>query len=106
MKLRLPILAASLLAALPGFAADIEAGRQLAYTCTGCHGITGYKNVYPHYNVPRIGGQTKEYLVLALTAYQTGERSHPTMRAQGEGLSEQEIEQISEFLASLGGPQQ
>lgn len=84
-------------------AADADAGRQLAYTCTGCHGIPGYKNVYPHYHVPRIAGQTREYLVAALRAYQSGERAHPTMRAQGESLSEAEIEQIAQFLASHGG---
>lgn len=103
MKLRLPLIACGLLAALPGLAADLDAGRQLAYTCTGCHGITGYKNVYPTYRVPLIAGQNKEYLITALTAYRNGERGHPTMRAQGEGLSEEEIEQISAYLASLGG---
>lgn len=103
MKLRPLIFALTAMVAPLGHAADIEAGRQLAYTCTGCHGIAGYKNVYPHYNVPKIGGQTKDYLVTALTAYRNGERGHPTMRAQGEGLSEQEIEQISAFLAGLGG---
>lgn len=53
--------------------------------------------------MPRIAGQTREYLVAALRAYQSGERAHPTMRAQGESLSEAEIEQIAQFLASHGG---
>ena len=43
-----------------------EAGRQLAYTCQGCHGITGYKNAYPSFKVPLIGGQSAEYLAQAL----------------------------------------
>jgi cytochrome c553 len=82
-------------------AADLDQGRQLAYTCTGCHGIPGQKNVYPHYHVPKIAGQTMEYLVVALNAYRTGERAHPTMQAQGEGLTVAEIEQVAAYLASL-----
>lgn len=88
-------------AAVPAMAVDIDAGRQLTYTCTGCHGVTGYKNAYPNYNVPLIAGQNQEYLVIALNAYRNGQRKHPTMRAQGEGLTETEIEQIATYLASL-----
>lgn len=82
-------------------AADLDEGRQLAYTCTGCHGIPGQKNVYPHYHVPKIAGQSRDYLVAALTAYRKGERAHPTMQAQGEGLSAAEIDQVATYLASL-----
>ncbi|HRQ65015.1 MAG TPA: cytochrome c [Xanthomonadaceae bacterium] len=80
---------------------DIEQGRIKAYTCTGCHGIPGYKNVYPHYHVPKIGGQNYQYLVDALNQYRQGMRPHPTMRAQGESLSDQDIADIAAFLASL-----
>ena len=67
------------------------AGKLKVYTCAGCHGIPGWKNPYPNYHVPRIGGQNYDYLVAALTEYKKGERAHPTMRAQGESLSEQDI---------------
>ncbi|MFN7782792.1 MAG: c-type cytochrome [Aquimonas sp.] len=88
-------------AALPALAeGNAENGKLLAYTCTGCHGIAGYKNVYPHYHVPKIAGQNYEYLVAALTAYQNGERPHPTMRAQAEGYSQQELRDIAAFLSS------
>ncbi|HET6603715.1 MAG TPA: c-type cytochrome [Xanthomonadaceae bacterium] len=92
--------AASLAAAAQG---DAEAGRLKVYTCSGCHGIPGYKNVYPHYNVPRIGGQNYDYLVAALTAYRKGERPHPTMQAQAEGYSEQDLKDIATYLAGLAG---
>jgi cytochrome c553 len=82
-------------------AADTEAGRVLAYTCTGCHGIPGYTNAYPNYRVPKIAGQNRDYLVAALTAYNKGERRHPTMRAQGESLSAEDIDNIASYLASL-----
>ncbi|MCB1605750.1 MAG: c-type cytochrome [Xanthomonadales bacterium] len=87
-------------AAAPAYAkGDPERGEVVFYTCTGCHGIAGYFNSYPSYRVPKIGGQNYEYLVAALTAYQSGTRSHPTMRAQGESLSAQDIEDIASFLA-------
>lgn len=80
---------------------DAQAGRALVYTCGGCHGVTGYNNAYPNYHVPRIGGQNYDYLVSALTEYKKGERTHPTMRAQGESLSEQDIRNIAAYLSSL-----
>jgi cytochrome c553 len=80
---------------------DPKAGHALVYTCGGCHGVPGYANAYPHYHVPRIAGQNYDYLVAALTAYKKGERAHPTMRAQGESLSEQDINNIAAFLSSL-----
>ena len=79
-------------------AGDYEAGKIKAYTCTGCHGIVDYKNTYPMYHVPRIGGQNKEYLVIALHGFKSGEREHKTMNLQAEALSEQDIEDIAVYL--------
>lgn len=92
-----------LLPAEPAAAAgDIEAGKVKSYTCTGCHGIPGYNNVYPTYKVPKIGGQNYEYLVSALKAYRAGERDHATMDLQASALSDQDIEDIAAYFASLG----
>lgn len=79
---------------------DYKAGKIKAYTCTGCHGIVNYKNTYPTYHVPRIGGQNKEYLVIALQAFKSGERDHSTMNLQAEALSGQDIEDIAVYLAA------
>ena len=83
-------------------AGDPEEGQIKAYTCTGCHGIPGYNNVYPTYKVPKIGGQNYEYLVIALKAYRDGMRRHATMQLQAQALSDQDIEDISAYFASLG----
>src|SRR6476646_2682644 len=80
---------------------DPKAGHALVYTCGGCHGVPGYANAYPHYHVPRIAGQNYDYLVAALTEYKKGERAHPTMRAQGEGMSDADIHNIAAYLSSL-----
>ena len=80
---------------------DAKRGLQLTYTCQGCHGVTGYKNAYPNYHVPKIGGQSEVYLVNALTEYRQGKRKHPTMQAQAESFSPQDIADIAAYLSSL-----
>lgn len=99
-------LASLALASLPFAAAHAEGdpvlGRQLAYTCTGCHGIEGYKNAYPQYHVPRIAGQNYDYLLAALIAYQKGERAHPTMQAQAASFSQTDLQNLAAFIASAG----
>lgn len=80
---------------------NADTGRQLTYTCQGCHGIAGYKNAYPNYHVPKIGGQSSEYLVNALSEYKKGTRKHTTMQAQSQSFSDQDIADIAAFLSSL-----
>ncbi|MET4678104.1 MULTISPECIES: cytochrome c [unclassified Luteibacter] len=80
---------------------DKARGRTLVYTCNGCHGVPGYANAYPEYHVPHIGGQNEQYLVNALKAYKSGERTHPTMGAQAQSMSDQDIDDIAAYLSSL-----
>lgn len=80
---------------------DPARGKQLTYTCHGCHGVTGYKNAYPSYHVPKIGGQTPEYLIGALNEYKKGTRRHPTMQAQAQSFSDQDIADIAAFLSTV-----
>jgi cytochrome c553 len=80
---------------------DASRGKELTYTCQGCHGVTGYKNAYPNYHVPKIGGQSPQYLINALTEYQQGKRKHPTMQAQAASFSAQDIADIAAYISSL-----
>jgi cytochrome c553 len=80
---------------------DKAAGRKLIYTCNGCHGVPGYSNAYPNYPVPQIAGQNQQYIVNALHEYRAGERSHPTMTAQAQSLSDKDIDDIAAYLSSL-----
>lgn len=86
-------------------AGDPERGRVLASTCGGCHAIPGYRNAYPSFRVPMLGGQHAEYIVLALQAYKTKQRPHLTMQAQAAGLSEQDMQDIAAYFANLGESQ-
>jgi cytochrome c553 len=75
-----------------------ERGKVLAYTCHGCHGVPNYKNAYPNYSVPRVGGQNAQYLQDALKAYAAGDRPHQTMHSQASSLSEQDRADIAAFF--------
>jgi cytochrome c553 len=102
------IAAASVLAVLSSgaqAAGDPARGAQLSTTCMGCHGIPGYRNAYPSYRVPKLGGQKPDYLVIALQEYRAKTRPHPTMQAQAASLSDQDMQDIAAFLTSEGEPE-
>lgn len=89
--------------AAPAYAdGNADRGEALAYTCLGCHGIEGYRNAYPSYRVPKLGGQKAAYLVAAINGYRDGTREHPTMRAHAASLDDTEIADIAAYLATIG----
>jgi len=104
MRLRAVALASvvTMVLALPSIAAadaDATRGAKLAYTCIGCHGIADYKNTYPTYSVPRLGGQSAQYIVIALTGYKNGTRGHGTMHSHAATMSDQDMQDIAAYLA-------
>lgn len=79
---------------------NAEAGMKKTALCSGCHGIPGYKTVFPAvYSVPKIGGQQAAYIAKALREYQAGNRSHPTMKAVAAGLSDQDIADLAAYYS-------
>jgi cytochrome c553 len=66
--------------------------------CIGCHGIPGYKTAFPDvYHVPKIAGQQPGYIVNALKAYKSGERSHPSMRGIAATLTDADMQKLADF---------
>ncbi len=96
-----PAASAPTAATPPALVGNLASGRSLTYTCQGCHGIEGYRNAYPNYHVPLIGGQSTQYLVNSLTEYRKGTRRHPTMQVQAQSFSDQDIADIAAFLAGV-----
>ncbi len=84
-------------------AADAERGEKLSQTCLGCHGAPGLRNPGPVYSIPMVGGQHPEYIISALQAYKSKQRSHGTMQAQAANLSDQDMADIAEFFGSMAG---
>ncbi len=96
------LLAFSLVFGSQAFASgDAARGELVGETCLGCHGVTSFTTVYPTYKVPKLGGQHPEYLAAALKAYRAGERSHKTMEAQASRLSDQDIDDLAAYFATL-----
>jgi cytochrome c553 len=69
--------------------------------CIGCHGIPGYKTAFPDvYHVPKIAGQQPVYIVNALKAYKSGERSHPSMRGIAASLTDQDMADLAAYYGA------
>ena len=84
-------------------AGDAAKGADKAAMCIGCHGIVGYQASFPQvYKVPMISGQGAKYIVSALTAYQKGDRKHPTMRGIAASLTEQDMADLGAFYEAQG----
>lgn len=79
-----------------------EQGAVIGYSCLGCHGIDSYRNAYPSFRVPRLGGQKRAYIESSLHAYKSGTRRHPTMMAQAGSLSEDDIANVAAWLETFG----
>lgn len=82
---------------------DALAGEKKIAMCIGCHGISGYQASFPEvYRVPMISRQSGKYIAAALNAYKSGERKHPTMRSVAQGLTDQDIADVSAYYDGHG----
>lgn len=78
--------------------ADLKAGAEkYQAVCAACHGING-ASVVPAQ--PILAGQHAEYLAAQTRLYRDGERQNPVMGAMAKGLSDDDIRNISAFLAA------
>ena len=84
-------------------AGDAAKGREKVQMCQGCHGIDGWRTAYPEvYSVPKIAGQQPAYLVAALKAYRSGDRSHPSMKAIAASLTDADMANLAAYYAQSG----
>jgi cytochrome c553 len=103
MKITAVLLAATL--GLSAFAAQAADGRpriakEKVSLCIGCHGIPGYRTVFPDvYEVPKLGGQQAAYIISALQQYKSGDRKHPDMNSIASSLSDQDMADIAAYYA-------
>jgi cytochrome c553 len=86
---------------------DLEPGALAGKTkaeqvCKHCHGIDG-RSVPDGKSatVPYLGGQPREYLVDRILAYRSGRIDHTQMTPIAQGLSEQEIANVSEWYSGI-----
>ncbi|MBT0960736.1 cytochrome c [Denitromonas sp. IR12] len=97
---RIFMAAALAVACVPAWALEgnADAAKSKISMCIGCHGIPGYRTAFPVvYHVPKLGGQHPAYIVQALMAYKSGDRSHPSMQAIAASLSEQDMADLAAY---------
>jgi cytochrome c553 len=87
------------LAAAPALAYDAEAGRQKAEAeCAACHGKGG---VSQQRNVPDIGGQRNDYIVLSLFQMRNGHRPSEVMGPIVRQLTDNDLGNLAKYYSSL-----
>jgi cytochrome c553 len=92
-----PLVLLPLAAAAEG---DPAAGKTKAATCETCHGKDGTA-LDPNY--PDLAGQHQSYLIKALSDYRSGRRKNVIMASFATSLSNQDIEDLAAWYASLEG---
>jgi cytochrome c553 len=106
--MKVNLLSATVLSAILGLAISLpvqaqtkgntESGKNKVSMCIGCHGIPMYQTAFPEvYKVPKIGGQSPDYIVKALQAYRSGDRSHPSMQGVAKSLTDQDMADIAAY---------
>jgi cytochrome subunit of sulfide dehydrogenase len=88
---------AGLLASGSAFAAPPSA-EMLSFTCASCH---GYEGVSVGPATPSIAGMPEEYFILSMLDYKDGKRPATVMDRIAAGYSEEEIEIMAKYFASL-----
>lgn len=77
---------------------DAARGKTIAAPCEACHGKDG-NGIAPNY--PALAGQYQDYLAQALHEYKSGERTNAIMNGMAAPLSEQDVEDLAAYFASL-----
>lgn len=77
---------------------DVKRGQAQAALCAACHGPKGV-SVNPLW--PSLAGQQAAYLAKQIRAFRDGERKEVTMQPFVAALSDQEIEDLAAYYASL-----
>lgn len=81
---------------------NLEAGKEKAETlCMACHGMGGI-STNPIW--PNLAGQSAKYTLKQLKDFKSGARSNAVMGAQAAMLTDQEMEDVTAYYATLPPP--
>ena len=80
--------------------ADYDAGKSKAEVCAACHGADGNSQITIY---PKLAGQYKNYLINTLSSYKSGSRKNAIMNGFAAGLSDEDIEDLSEYFSRQDG---
>jgi len=77
---------------------DAAAGKAKAAMCAGCHGPKG---ISTNALWPNLAGQKEKYLLVQLKAIKSGKRDVPIMKPIVASMSEDDLENLAAYFASL-----
>ena len=99
----LSFLGASQLTAEVNLTETLKAGKEIAQNiCSGCHGVSGKAESGGNSGaVPNIYAQQRDYLKIKLTDYKSGRLQHPQMTMIAQMLSDEDIENVSEWYSRI-----
>ena len=79
-------------------AGDPAKGRAKAASCAACHGENGLAAVP---DAPNLAGQPVFYLAEQLRQYRSGKRAHEVMSVVAKQLSDDDIDSLAAWFASI-----
>jgi len=79
-------------------AGDVDQGKNKAAVCAGCHGAEGISMMPVN---PNLAGQVPGYIAAQLQAFKSGERKNAIMAGQAAGLSDEDMNDLDAYYASL-----
>ena len=100
-----PFLAAALLALAAASAAaqalDANAARNLAATCTNCHGTNGVSQG----GTASLAGMPRDAIIRTMQEFKSGTRSATIMHQLAKGYTDEQIALIAGWFAAQKAPQ-
>lgn len=76
----------------------VEGKKKVEQVCQSCHGLDG-QGINDTY--PKLAGQFADYMIKALSDYKSGARKNAIMSGFAASLSEQDMENVAAYYASL-----
>jgi cytochrome c553 len=95
-------LAAFVALATAGIARGETSAPASAKVCQGCHGVHGEGNAPA--GIPRLAGQSAEYLRKQLEDYASGDRTNPVMQNFAKPLTPADIEALAAYFSTADAP--
>jgi cytochrome c553 len=97
-RIHLSIVLVALLLSGAALAGDPAAGKAKSVTCAACHGPEGV-SANPMW--PNLAGQQEQYLAKQLRDFRAGTRKDPVMGPMAMPLSDEDIDNLAAYYASL-----
>lgn len=83
---------------MSAYAQNANSGKAKAGMCATCHGPTGLSQLP---NAPHLAGQPAIYIIEQMKNYRSGKRPHEVMAVIAKPLTDQEIEDLAAWYASI-----